>query len=273
MSRPVVWARRRLRLRRSTVRRVRSEWRLIVSFARRTLNATYRQSALALLWTLLQPIALVAVYAIVFSQILKVEGEGLPYLSFVVCGLVIWRFFSAGLNQATAFRDRADTLGKAHFRREVIPLSGCLAAMVDLVVGVGVMIFVAWSQGIPPSLPLLALPAVMLVLVLYASATAVLVSTVTVFVRDLAHAMPTINQVLFLGSPVLYPNSQIPQNLQFLSRANPVAVVAQATREATLEGVWPDARLLLMHVVIGALFFAGSIAYLRSIEDRIVDVV
>lgn len=253
--------------------RLRLEFRLTRSFARRLLHSQYRQSALSLLWSVLQPIALVVVYAVVFSQILNVEGGGLPYLSFVVAGLAVWRYFNAGLQQANSFVDRSDTLTKVYFRREVIPISGCAAALVDLVIGLLALMVVAWVQGIRPTYTYTALPIVILVLLVYTVAVAVIVATVTVFVRDLAHALPTISQVLFLASPVLYPESQIPPGLKFLGTANPVAVVAEATRDVTLSGTWPQWSLIAIHLIIGTLLLVGSVLYIRSIEDRIVDVV
>lgn len=258
---------------RAGARQARSEWRLTASFARRQLHSQYRQSALSVVWSILQPLALVVVYAVVFSQILRVEGGGLPYLSFVVAGLVVWRFFNAGLNQATCFIDRSDTLSKAYFRREVIPFSGCLAATVELAIGYVAILVVAAIQGIRPTVTVVAIPLVVAVLVVYTVAFAVLLGTVTVFVRDVAHAMPTVSQVLFLASPILYPQSQIPPNLAFLGVANPVAVVAEANRDVTLSGIWPQWGLLGIHLAIGSVLLVAAVRYLRSIEDRIVDVV
>jgi ABC-type polysaccharide/polyol phosphate export permease len=266
-------ARRVVTSSRSGARQARSEWRLTASFARRQLHSQYRQSALTVVWSIIQPLALVVVYAVVFSQILRVEGGGLPYLSFVVAGLVVWRYFQAGLNQATCFIDRSDTLSKAYFRREVIPFSGCLAASVELLIGSVAILVVAAFQGIRPTVTVVAIPLILAVLIVYTVALAVLLGTVTVFVRDVAHAMPTISQVLFLASPILYPQSQIPPNLAFLGVANPVAVVAEANRDVTLSGIWPQWGLLAVHLAIGTTLLVGSVVYLRSIEDRIVDVV
>jgi lipopolysaccharide transport system permease protein len=257
----------------ANLRRARSEARLTISFARRELHSKYRQSALSLFWGIAQPILLVLVYAVVFSQILNVTGGNIPYLSFVVAGIVVWRYFSAGLNQATSFIDRSSVLSKVYFRREVIPLSGCVAALLDLGVGLVAIVAVAWIQDISPSITLIALPLVLAVLLVYTTAIAILLATITVFVRDVAHAMPTISQVLFLASPILYPESQIPSNLKFLGTVNPVAVVAEATRAVSLEGIWPNFDLLLVHLCIGTALLVGSVFYLRSIEDRIVDVV
>ncbi|MEI7886385.1 MAG: ABC transporter permease [Actinomycetes bacterium] len=257
----------------TSLKRARSEARLTVSFARRELHSKYRQSSLSLFWGIVQPVLLVLVYAVVFSQILNVDGGTIPYLSFVVAGLAVWRYFAAGLQQATSFIDRSAVLSKVYFRREVIPLSGCVAALVDLGVGLVAMVCVAWKQGIPPSITLVALPLVLLVLLVYTAAAAILLATITVFVRDVAHAMPTISQVLFLASPILYPESQIPSSLKFLGVVNPVAVVAEATRAVALMGDWPNFSLLLVHLFLGSALLVGSVFYLRSIEDRIVDVV
>jgi len=257
----------------ANLRRARSEARLTISFARRELHSKYRQSALSLFWGIAQPILLVLVYAVVFSQILNVSGGNIPYLSFVVAGIVVWRYFMAGLNQATSFIDRSSVLSKVYFRREVIPLSGCVAALLDLGVGLVAIVGVARIQGISPSITLVALPLVIAVLLVYTIAIAILLATITVFVRDVAHAMPTISQVLFLASPILYPESQIPSTLKFLGTVNPVAVVAEATRAVSLEGIWPNFDLLMLHLCIGTALLVGSVFYLRSIEDRIVDVV
>ncbi|MEX0768894.1 MAG: ABC transporter permease [Microthrixaceae bacterium] len=260
-------------IRSEQIRRFRSEARLATSFAKRELHNKYRQSALSLFWGIVQPLLLVLVYAVVFSQILNVDGGTIPYLSFVVAGLAIWRYFNAGLQQATSFIDRSSVLSKVYFRREIIPLSGCLAALIDLAVGLVAMVIVAWIQGIIPTATYAALPLVLAVLLVYTTAIAILLATVTVFIRDVAHALPTVGQVLFLASPILYPESQIPDNLKFLGTVNPVAVVAEATRAVALEGMWPQFPLLLIHLCVGTTLLVGSVFYLRSIEDRIVDVV
>ena len=151
----------------ANLRRARSEARLTISFARRELHSKYRQSALSLFWGIVQPILLVLVYAVVFSQILNVTGGNIPYLSFVVAGIVVWRYFSAGLSQTTSFIDRSSVLSKVYFRREVIPLSGCVAALLELGVGLVAIVAVAWIQGISPSITLVALPLVLSVLLVY----------------------------------------------------------------------------------------------------------
>ena len=94
----------------TSLKRARSEARLTVSFARRELHSKYRQSSLSLFWGIVQPVLLVLVYAVVFSQILNVDGGTIPYLSFVVAGLAVWRYFAAGLQQRGLQITRLSTL-------------------------------------------------------------------------------------------------------------------------------------------------------------------
>ncbi|MGN6696081.1 MAG: ABC transporter permease, partial [Aquihabitans sp.] len=77
--------------------RVRTSWPLLRLLTVREYRARYRQSLLDLGWSLVSPIAILAVYGLIFSQAFDVNGEGAPYLSFVWAGLVVWTLYSTGL--------------------------------------------------------------------------------------------------------------------------------------------------------------------------------
>ncbi|MGI8936859.1 MAG: ABC transporter permease [Iamia sp.] len=249
-----------------------NEVRLLISWSRRELSSRYRQSAGHLVWSALQPLGVIVVYAVVFHAILKVRGDGLPYLSFMVVGLMSWRYFANGVSQATCLVDQSHVIGRVYFRREIVPLSGCLTGLIDLGVGSVAMVAVATLQGIGPKLTLLALPLVYLPLILYSAAAAVFLSTITVFLRDVGHALPTIQQMLFLATPIMYPVSQLPPELRFLGTVNPIAQLTESARDVTLRGAWPDPLLLGGNTLAGGLILTGAIVYLRSIEHRIVDI-
>jgi len=251
---------------------IRAEAQMIRSWAVRRVHSQYRQSALRLFWSVLQPVSMIAVYAVVFQQILRVDGNGLPYLSFLVTGLTVWRFFANGLNQATAIVDFGETRKKIYLRAEILPISGCVAGFVDLAIGTVACVVIAAIQGLPIGASALAVPLIYVPLVLYTVAVAVLLATLTVFVRDISHAMPTIQQLLFLATPIMYSTRQIPENLTFLVHANPIAALAEEARTALLRGLWPDWTTVGVHTVVATAVLAAAIAYTRSIEDRVVDV-
>jgi lipopolysaccharide transport system permease protein len=272
----VALIRRRARTLRSRTEGVRTaaraEARLIVSWARRTLHGTYRQSSLRLFWSIFQPLSVFAVYVVVFHWILRVEPDGVPYISFMVVGVTVWRYFAIGLNQATSLVEQSHLLGQVYFRREIVPLSACLSGLIDLGIGTAAIIVVGLFQGIEPTYVWLAMPAVYLILILYTAAAGVFLATVTVFVRDIGHAMPTIQQLLFLATPIMYPPSQLPEELKFLGSLNPIASLADAARDIALHGLWPSRVALLVNAVVAVLLVVGAVAYMRSIEHRIVDI-
>ncbi len=249
------------------------ELNAVLSWAKRDVKSRYRDSGLHLLWTIIQPVSVIAVYAIVFREILRVDGDGSPYLSFVVVGMIIWRYFSVGLGQSMSLVDHADIMGKIKFRREIIPLSACLGGLIDLGIGTVALIVIAGLQGINPSSKLLGLIPIYLVLTMYTGTAAILVSTVTVFVRDTAMALPTLQQVLFFATPVMYAQSRVPQSLRFLETINPMWFIIESARNATLRQSWPNLGLLVIHLVVSLMVFRASVSYLRSIEHRIVDIV
>jgi len=254
------------------VSRAGAEARVIVNWAKRDIMTRYRQSGLHLLWMVVQPISVIIVYAIVFRQILKVDGDGLPYLSFIVVGMVIWRYFTLGLSQSTCLIDQSNVISKIKFRREIVPLSACIGGLTDLAIGTVALVVVAAIQGIAPSIELLALIPLYVALILYTASAAIVISTVTVFARDVALAMPTVIQLLFFATPVMYAIDQVEENFGFLGYVNPFWFIIEAARDAALRETWPSLTGMLFQLVVASLVFAGSVWYLRSIEHRIVDI-
>lgn len=247
-------------------------WRLVVSMTKQQIRARYRQSSLHLLWNVVQPLALVAVYAFFFKGILKVGDDDLPYLSFILAGLVPWRFFANGLGGVSAITDNIHLISKVYFPREVIPLVNTASGLLDLVIGTVILLSIAAFQGIPPDVHLLALPVVFLLLILVTASVTVVVSTVAVFARDLSHGMQFVLLAVFFATPIMYPASQIPSGLQWMVKLNPLAVVVLSVRDVAVEHLWPSWKLLFAHLAVASVLMVASLAYMRSVEHRMVDV-
>lgn len=249
------------------------QWRLVRSMGGQALRSRYRQSSLSFFWNIAQQVMYVGVFAIVFSQILKVDGGEFPYLSFILAGLICWKFLAGGLGTVTALTDQLFLVTKVYFPRELIPMANVLTGTVDLGVGLILMIIVAWVQGHPPQVFLLALPLPILLLLMVTTALSIVATTVAAFVRDLAHAMPMVVQLGFFATPVMYPPSQLPSWLSWLGTVNPISVVIESIRSILLGGRWPNWLLLFVHLVLAAGAVLASIAYVRSVEHRLVDII
>lgn len=252
--------------------RLRTELPLLRVWTGREFRTRYRQSALDVAWSLVQPIGVVLIYGFLFSIVLEVDADGLPYLAFAFAGIAPWRFLSYATSASfPSIVEAHSTITKVYFPREVIPLSVVGASLVDLAIATTILLAVAVVQGVGLAVTALALAPIDLVLVLYVAAFCVVGASVSVFIRDVALLLPLVQQLLFVGSPIMYPADLLPEGLQWLNSVNPVAVVVEATRDATLRHVWPDWSLLAVHgVVAGTLLFLGLL-YARSVESQMAD--
>lgn len=193
-------------------------------------------------------------------------------LTFVVAGLVVWRLVIAALSAFGCIVDNANVVTKVYFPREVIPLGAVLAGTIDLAVTAGLGIAVASIEGVRPSLTLIALPVPIVIAVIGCSSLAILGSTLNVFVRDISYGTGFIGQALFFSAPIMYPASKYGEH-QWLVSVNPLAATTEAVRDVMLRGEWPDWWLMGAHLAVGLAILALALAYLRSVEHRIPDLV
>ncbi|WP_426574225.1 ABC transporter permease [Aquihabitans sp. McL0605] len=244
---------------------------LILSWTRRDFDARYRRSALAALWAVIQPFAVVAVYAFIFGVIFDQSGGDIPYLSYLLGGMIVFRIVSNCLSQNTCFTDNYDVIAHSAFPRYVIPLSLSLGVALELVVTVPSLVVVGALQGITPTYTLLAVPFILAGVLALAAGACIVVSTVQVFVRDLQFVVSFGVTALFFASPISYQPEQLPEGLQWLNSANPISVYIQALRDTVLLGHWPSWPILLLQMACSVALLGLAIAHLQSVGHRIVD--
>lgn len=250
-----------------------TSWPLLRMYSLRQVQLRYRQSMLGLSWTLLQPVAIMAIYGFIFQVFLEVDGGGLPYLSVAWAGLTIWMFVQAAIQMGTvSLQNDSWLLGRVWFPREIIPLAPVLAGLIDLGAAAAILVVIVMVQGIGLSFHIIALPLVLLVLVVWCAAISVFCATVTIFLRDMATIVGLGLRLLFIATPVMYPDSTVPEHLRWVNAVNPIGAVVSNTRATVLSHTWPNWELLVFHLFIGTGFLMLSLWYLRSVERRMVDV-
>lgn len=248
-------------------------WPLLRMYSMRQIQLRYRQSLLGLSWTVLQPVAIMAIYGFIFTTFLEVDGGGLPYLSVAWAGLTVWMYVQASVQMGTvALQADSWLLGRVWFPREIIPLAPVVAGMVDLLAAAAILVVIVIAQGIGLSYHLVAVPYVFLILLVWCAAISVFCATVTIFLRDMATIVGLGLRLLFIATPVMYPEATVPVELRWVNAVNPFAVVVNNTRATVLSHQWPNWELLAVHLVVGGAFLAGALWYLSAVERRMVDV-
>ncbi len=187
--------------------RLRNLWsrrELLTSLVSSDIRIKYKNSALGIVWSMLTPALFLAIYYIVFSIFLK---NGIPnFVIYLFSGMVVWNMFQNALNAATGvIVVRAGLVKKVSFPREILALANVGAAVVYFVIQIGVLgLYLAVVGHAPDWGYLWILPFAFLALYFFTAALAVVMSAVTVYLRDMEHFMVIILQLWFFMSPVVY---------------------------------------------------------------------
>jgi lipopolysaccharide transport system permease protein len=215
---------------------------VFLAFAIRHFKIRYKQAAIGVGWSLVQPLFAALLFAIFLGRFAHLSGEGRPYFLFALAGLVPWTFFSTALTSSadSLIRD-ASMVRKVYFPREILPLSAVAAALADLPAAILVLLGLDLATGGRPSLTWLLIPLPIFLLLLTAASLGLIMSALNVYYRDIRHALPFLLQIIMFSSPVIYSLEIIPASWRAVYQAvNPIAAAIEDLRRLVLHDTWPD---------------------------------
>jgi len=220
-----------------------SDWRrtatLIRHLTRRQLVARYRGSSLGFVWSLLNPILMMAVYTFVFQYVFRISAPGVPYPVFFLTGILAWNFLHIStMNSAVCIVDNHALVNKVYFPRVALPCGAVLSNAVNYLVTIPLLLVFNAFFGIMPGPSLLLLPVALLGLLALALALSLLTAAITPFFRDLIQLLELLFLAWFFASPVLYPTTLPQGNLSpavyAVYRLNPVVGMQSLVRTVFL---------------------------------------
>jgi len=250
---------------------------LTANLVRRDLKVRHRGTFLGMLWSLTTPLLLVGLYSFIFrflirapvaTDVARPDGNEVPFAVYFFCGLVIWNFFSSAVGASTgSVVGSGYLLSKVYFPRAILPLSTVLSAGVTFCFEFAVLSAITVVVVGLPGVHVLWLPVVAAVVFGLALGLALLVSAVTVFLRDVAHFIGVLMQVWFWATPIIYSLQWVssrPGVVRFLE-LNPMTGVVVSFRNVVLLGHAPDFRLLAYDAVVAiALLVGGAVVFGRG---------
>lgn len=247
---------------------------LLYTLSLHRVKVRYKQTALGVSWAILQPFAIMLLFTLLFSLIVRVPSEGMPYAVFAYTGLLPWTYFSTALsNGAGGLVSNSQLITKVYFPREILPLTYVMAALFDLVTASSVLAALLIYYKVPLTLnALYALP-IIAVLTLFVSAMSLLLSALQVRARDIGVAMPLLLQVWLLATPVAYPLSAVPERLRGIYMLNPMAALVENFRRAILHGATPDLSAVGMAGLISLALLAASYLFFKRVEADMADII
>lgn len=237
---------------------------LFLNFFQREVKNRYSGSIIGIFWALIQPVALLAVYVMVFSTIFRVkfpELEGHGFVVFVAVALWPWMAFQEGIQRGmTAIQNNAGLVKKVAFPHEMLVHGAVAATFAIHLTGMLFVLLILTLSGMLKlnaiSLPLVVVT--LLTLYLAASGLAFVLAAIQTMIRDAEHFVVPLFMVLFYLTPILYPASLVPKEIHSLIALNPLSFLIERMRDVFLFEhflpVWGDAVALALG---GVVFVAG----------------
>jgi ABC-type polysaccharide/polyol phosphate export permease len=252
---------------------------LLLALTRRDIQNRYAGSVAGALWALLHPLALLALYAVVFEAVFKVKvpnlSLGQPYVLFIALALWPWMAFQeAVMRGSTAVQQNGALVKKVAFDHELLIYSAVLSCFAVQGVGFAVVLVVLGFLGFSIHwLGLFSLLAFVPVLLLMALTLALLLGALQVFVRDVEQLLSQVMSVLFYATPVLFPMTIVPGWLAEAMHYNPLVHVVDPLRNAFLgQGSFDGASIT--GVAIGSVVaFAAARAFFLRLSPYFEDMV
>ncbi len=245
---------------------------LIFFLAWRDVKVRYKQTIIGVAWVLLQPLAMMAVFWLLFGRMAKLPSDGLPYPLFVLVALLPWQFFSRVISESTnSLITDQRLITRVYFPRLVVPIATGLTALVDFGLAMGLVAVLMIMLGVMPPSSILFLPLMLALMVAAALGVGFWLSALNVEYRDVMHAVPFLVQFWFFVTPVVYSTSLLPESWGFLFSLNPMTAVVEGFRWCLLgAGHGLSLTSSISALVAVVLFFSGMVWFRRR-ERSFVD--
>jgi homopolymeric O-antigen transport system permease protein len=253
-------------------------WRcreLFYFLAWRDILVRYKQTVIGLVWALIRPLLTMVVFVVVFSKLVKLSSEGVPYPILVFAALLPWQFFSNAFSEAgNSLISNASMISKVYFPRLVVPTSAVIVSFVDFLISGIILVGLMLWYGFAPDWRIFTLPLFTMIAFAAAMGAGLWTAALNVKYRDFRYIIPFVVQFGLYVSPVGFSSAIVPEQWRLLYSLNPMVGVIDGFRWAILGGntqlYWPGFFLSLFLVI---LILTTGIYYFRKTEKTFADVI
>lgn len=246
---------------------------LFYFFTWRDIKVKYKQATLGILWAIIQPLAMMGLFTLLFSKAFPVNTGGLAYPVFVLAGLICWNLFSQSVSTGSeSMIQQASIINKIYFPRLIIPGSAVLVALFDFLMAFIVFIIFCLIYGQTIYLSaILFFPAAALLILVTAFGASSFLSALTIKYRDFRYTIPFLLQLLFFGSQVIYTIASIQNSwLKNILAINPINAAIELFR-SPLYGVRPDWDIVIIGSGSALLILVTGLVLFKKTEAFFAD--
>jgi lipopolysaccharide transport system permease protein len=251
---------------------------LILSLARRELVARYKGSVLGIVWAVLTPLVTIAIFTFIFAGIFNARfgARGTPwdYALYLFCGLLPWTMFQDTLQQSsTTIVNHANLVKRVVFPLETLPVAQALSSLGNQLFGTLALIAAVAIINHEVHPTILWLPALLIPQLIFTLGAAWLVASLGVFLRDIAQGITLVLMAWMYLTPIIYPESIVPQRYRPFINANPFTALVRSYRRIFLEGVAPDWPSLAYFTAVAVVLFVFGYWWFAKSRRNFADVI
>lgn len=241
---------------------------LVSTLVARDLKVRYRRSAIGFLWTMLQPLAMMLVFYLVFSSIFRFDIDNYPV--YALAGILFWNFFSQSITASmNSLKGNASLLSKLPVPKMVFPLATVLAGVVNLLLALVPLLGLLLFTGHPIRPAILFVPVSILLAALFTFGAGLLLSPLAAFFSDVIELVGVFLTLFMYLTPVFYPMSIVPDRFLWAVRFNPLRSVLEVFRDPIYYGKIPPLSHLSLTVAIVLVALTVGFLFFRVSSDRI----
>ena len=231
------------------------------SNVKKDIRGKYKGSFLGVLWSFLNPLLSVLVYAIVFPYIMRIKVEN--YLIYLITGVIPWTFLTSSIYTGiVSILNNADIIKKVYFPRILLPISAVTSALINFLISCIIVLMFCIFSGVGVSWTLIWLPLIAFIQYMMLLGIVFILSAIEMYMRDIEHIINFFMSMAFYITPILYTPDVFPSNLMWILRLNPMTYLSNAYRAIFLYHTCPSLTALgivglfsIIIFVVGYLIF------------------
>jgi lipopolysaccharide transport system permease protein len=248
----------------------------ILGSIQREFQSKYRNSLLGSAWTVINPLAMIVVYTVIFSQVMRAKLPDVDsvygYSIYLCAGVITWGLFAEIITRSQSmFLDNANMLKKLSFPRITLPLIVVLNAVLNFAIILSLFLLFLLLSGAWPGWASLALIPVLLIQIILATGLGMVLGVLNVFFRDVAQFFGIFLQFWFWLTPIVYPANILPSSVKPWMVLNPMYPLISSYQGIFVQGLWPDWTDLLGPLALGLLLCVAGLKLFQSHSGDMVD--
>jgi ABC-type polysaccharide/polyol phosphate export permease len=245
-------------------------WPVTHNMVVQELRVRYHRSVLGFLWTLLNPILMMATMTIFFSSLLG-RGEMGDYAVYLFAGMVPWNLFAITLTDCTfCIISNEGLIRKIYVPKLVFPLTKLLINLITFSLSMVAMFILMVPLGAKFAPALVLIPVATALFAIFSFGLGLIVAALNTFYRDCSHLVGVFLQAWYFATPIVYMTDLVPSESRWKFWCNPAYPFVRLFQIILHDGAWPDLTTFLLAAGIAAATLGVGYAAFKSYEDKLV---